>query len=77
MLLHVKDASKAPMFTKPLRRKRKAISHWGSIDHEAIIGKQARDVVVTSTGRKLRIGKPTLDEYVTLTPRLVTPVSRS
>lgn len=32
---------------------------------------------MTSKGVKLRVHLPTLEEYVTLTPRIVTPVSES
>lgn len=47
----------------------------GQISHDHIIGKQVRDLVTTSKGVKLRVHLPTLEEYVTLTPRIVTPVS--
>lgn len=62
------------MFTKPLRPGLKVQSKWGSIPHDSLIGKSARDVVASSTSREFRIHIPTLEEYVTLTPRLVTPV---
>ena len=75
ILLRVKDESKTPLFTKPLRPGKTIVSRWGSIGHEALIGRGARDVVMTSTGRELRIHIPSLHDYVKLTPRLVTPVS--
>lgn len=75
ILLRVKDESKTPLFTKPLRHGKTIVSRWGIISHEALIGRGARDVVVTSTGCELRIHIPTLHDYVKLTPRLVTPVS--
>ena len=44
------------------------------MDHKSIIGKRARDLVETSRGGKIQVNLPTLEEYVTLTPRIVTPV---
>ena len=66
--------SKTPLLTKPLRRDKIIQSHWGSIPHQAIIGKQARELVETSTGRQLLISIPTLDDYIRLSAGMVTPV---
>ena len=74
LLRFVKDETKTPVFTKPLRPGGTVIGHYGRIAHEALIGKTSRDIVVSSTGRELRVHVPTLEDYVTLTPRLVTPV---
>ena len=60
--------------TKPLKHGSVNSSHRGNIDHSVLIGKQSRDTVLTSARQELRIHLPTLEEYVTLTPRLVTPV---
>ncbi|KAI4238071.1 MAG: hypothetical protein LQ349_001363 [Xanthoria aureola] len=46
----------------------------GNVDHKHIIGKKIRDVVVSSKGKELRLHAPTLDEYIVMTPRLVTPI---
>ncbi|MCJ1477514.1 hypothetical protein MMC13_006186 [Lambiella insularis] len=62
------------LFTKSLRPGRVVQSKWGSIPHNSLIGKSARDIVASSTSREFRIHVPTLEEYVTMTPRLVTPV---
>ncbi|KAA6415328.1 MAG: hypothetical protein FRX48_00043 [Lasallia pustulata] len=74
VLLQAKNSTRAPVFTKRLRHSRKTESWWGSVDHTSIIGKRARDVVHTSRGREIRVNLPTLEEYVTLTPRIVTPI---
>ena len=74
VILQTKDGLKTPLFTKPLRCGKTVHSQMGGISHQAIIGKEARDIVKTSTGRELRVLTPTLDDYVRLTPRLVTPV---
>lgn len=63
-----------PILTKPIRKNDKTDMQFGSLEHNAIIGKSSRDVVQTSKGLGYRITAPTLDEYVTLTPRKVTPV---
>lgn len=47
----------------------------GNILHSEIIGRNTRDLVRSSGGANLRVYLPTLTEYVTLTPRMVTPVS--
>jgi len=62
------------ILTKPLQIGKRTESHRGAFCHDDIIGKRARDVVKSSAGRDARIHAPTLAEYVTLTPRLVTPV---
>lgn len=63
------------VFTKPLKAGKTMATKWGSLSHDSLIGKEARDIVTLSTGRKFRLHLPTLGEYVELTPRLVTPVS--
>ena len=47
----------------------------GHISHSEIIGRNERDIVKSNRGADLRAYLPTLAEYVTLTPRIVTPVS--
>lgn len=60
--------------TSPLDIQTRTTTRLGSIDHKHIIGKTIRDVVVSSKGKELRVHAPTLDEYIVMTPRLVTPV---
>ena len=47
----------------------------GDIAHSEIIGRDERDLVKSSRGKGLRVNLPTLAEYITMTPRIVTPVS--
>ena len=47
----------------------------GDISHSEIIGKNERDLVNSSKGKGFRVNLPTLAEYITMTPRIVTPVS--
>ena len=76
ILLKPKDETKAPVFIHRLRPGKKKTSRWGDINHDAIIGKRARDVILTSKGIDLRAVVPTLEDYVINTPRLVTPVRK-
>jgi tRNA (adenine57-N1/adenine58-N1)-methyltransferase len=57
-----------------LQASKVAHTHRGVIKHEEIIGKEPRQLVVSSKGSSSRIHEPTLAEYVRLTPRIVTPV---
>ncbi|MCJ1380382.1 hypothetical protein MMC17_003485 [Xylographa soralifera] len=74
LILRMKEDFSRELFTKPLRHGKTVQSQWGSIPHDSLIGKFARDTVASSTGRKFQVHVPTLEEYVTLTPRIVTPV---
>ena len=76
LILRLKDDASRHIFTKPLRSGRKIETRWGTFTHESLIGQATRDTVTSSTGKDFRIHIPTLEEYVLLTPRLVTPVSR-
>ena len=60
--------------TTPLNVQTRTSTRLGNIDHKNVIGKQSRDVVLSSKGKELRVHAPTLDEYVVMSPRLVTPV---
>jgi tRNA A58 N-methylase Trm61 len=73
--VRVKDESKEPVFTKPLHRGGTTVTRWGNISHEDLIGKRPRDIIPSKKGIELRVHVPTLEEYVVMTPRLVTPVS--
>jgi tRNA (adenine57-N1/adenine58-N1)-methyltransferase len=68
------DDTAAPVLTKRLRPHGKIQTTRGSIDGASVIGKTIRDVVTTNKKVEYRIHQPTLGEYVTLCPRLVTPV---
>jgi tRNA (adenine57-N1/adenine58-N1)-methyltransferase len=61
--------------SKPLNPANKINTHKGDISHADIIGKSPRDLVTSSAGHDYRIHTITLAEYVSLTRRLVTPVS--
>ncbi|MCJ1316527.1 hypothetical protein MMC15_001848 [Xylographa vitiligo] len=74
LILRMKEDLSRELFTKPLKHGKTVQSKWGSIPHDSLIGKSARDIVASSTAREFQLHIPTLDEYVTLTPRLVTPV---
>lgn len=60
--------------TAPLRVGGRTSTRLGDIDHDTIIGKQPRDVIISSNNRELRVHIPTLEEYVLMTPRSVTPI---
>jgi len=49
-------------------------SHRGSVEHDDIIGKEPRQLVISSRGASFRVHEPTLADYVRLTRRLVTPI---
>jgi tRNA (adenine57-N1/adenine58-N1)-methyltransferase len=76
LLRKKQDPSSNPILTKPLNPTTKINTSRGSITHADIIGKGVRDVVAASKGALYRIHQPSLAEYVTLSPRIVTPVSR-
>ncbi|KAJ6099724.1 hypothetical protein N7467_001259 [Penicillium canescens] len=65
---------KQPSLSKPLKKGDKLQSHRGSVDHNSILNKRVWDTVQSSKGASIRVSLPTLEEYVTLTPRLVTPI---
>ena len=71
-LLLLRDES--PLLTKPLHPTGITHTRFGDVEHDSVIGKQVRDTVTTSKKWELRVRLPTLDEYVRLTPRMVTPV---
>ena len=66
-----------PILTKCLRPAGKIETHRGTIDHSSLIGKEIRNVVYTTKGVGYRIHQPSLAEYVTFSPRMVTPVGSS
>ncbi|KAJ5454446.1 uncharacterized protein N7458_005402 [Penicillium daleae] len=64
---------KQPQLTKPLKRGDKTHLRRGHVAHDNIIGSRVWDAA-SLTGPDVRLSLPTLEEYVALTPRLVTPV---
>ena len=59
----------------PLQHGQRVDTPAGFINHNDIIGqKSARSRVTTHTGKAFEVAYPTLDEYVALAPRKVTPV---
>ena len=78
------DRSAPPILTRPLLPGRQVQSHRGVIRHDDLIGKRARDIVLTThtnrnggpgkLGTEYRLHEVKLEEYVRLSRRLVTPV---
>ncbi|KAK1149280.1 hypothetical protein N8T08_006502 [Aspergillus melleus] len=65
---------KTPILTKPLQKNHKTDLPRGYLPHESIIGQKARSRVQAHKGTDYRVTHPTFEEYVSLTPRLVTPI---
>ncbi|KAB8278943.1 S-adenosyl-L-methionine-dependent methyltransferase [Aspergillus minisclerotigenes] len=65
---------KTPSLTKPLRQGQKTDLRRGYLEHNNIIGRRVRERIQAQKGPEYRLTLPTLDEYVALTPRLVTPI---
>ena len=68
-----------PLLSKPLVPGDKLRIQYGiykdKIEVDDIIGKGVRDLVRSGKGNEYRIYEPTLAEYSSLSPRVVTPVS--
>ena len=73
VLLRYRD--KDPQLTASLARGSVTSNHLGVFKHEDILGKRAGESVRSHNGRRMQIKIPSLAEYITLTPRMVTPVS--
>ncbi|KAF0412271.1 S-adenosyl-L-methionine-dependent methyltransferase [Gigaspora margarita] len=58
----------------PLKIGNKKEIPGGILDHSNIIGKSVRDIVKTNKDKSYTIHFPTLDEYVVMIPRLMTPI---
>ncbi|CAG8346151.1 unnamed protein product [Penicillium nalgiovense] len=65
---------KQPSLSKALKPGEKLQTPRGAVEHDSIIGKRVWDTVQSRKGLNLRVSLPTLEEYVALTPRLVTPI---
>lgn len=74
LLNNSKDPSKSSFFVQKLDASKHVHGHVGKIAHQDIIGRSPRDTVTSSKNVWFRLVRPTLDDYVRLTPRLVTPV---
>ncbi|OJD36950.1 trna (adenine-n-)-methyltransferase [Diplodia corticola] len=74
VLLRDRNRPRNPgILTKPLKAGVVIVNQHGSLPHSDIIGKRIRDNLQT-TKTQYRIQEPTLDEYVRMTPRIVTPI---
>ncbi|KAL4811269.1 S-adenosyl-L-methionine-dependent methyltransferase [Aspergillus unguis] len=60
--------------TGPLQRGQKFDTPKGFLKHDDIIGRRPREQIATQKGFPYRIMLPTLDQYVAMTPRHVTPI---
>ncbi|PYH84506.1 hypothetical protein BO82DRAFT_430192 [Aspergillus uvarum CBS 121591] len=65
---------KTPLLTKPLRKGGRTDVRRGRLEHNDIIGRRVRDLIPSHKGPEYRLYLPTLEEYVAMTPRLVTPI---
>ncbi|CAK4031625.1 related to tRNA (adenine-N(1)-)-methyltransferase [Lecanosticta acicola] len=74
------NRSTPPILSRPLEQGKRIEGHRGVILHDDVIGRRVRDVVKSHTprsqrdGTEYRLHNVTLDEYVRLTKRLVTPI---
>lgn len=80
LLRQKQDRAATPILTRPLKEGRRIESHRGVIKHDDLIGRRVRDTVKSTTtrsagaGTDYRLYDVTLDDYVRLTRRLVTPI---
>lgn len=80
LLRQKQDRAAPPILSRPLKAGKRIESHKGIIQHDEIIGKRVRDLVQAKKTRSekgpvdYRIHDVTLEEYVRLTRRLVTPI---
>ncbi|OJJ82091.1 tRNA (adenine-N(1)-)-methyltransferase [Aspergillus glaucus CBS 516.65] len=65
---------KNPILSKPLRQGHRTDTRRGTLYHDTIIGRRVRDLYPAHKGPEYRLSLPNLDEYVAMTPRLVTPI---
>ncbi|RVD87742.1 uncharacterized protein DFL_001954 [Arthrobotrys flagrans] len=50
------------------------VTHKGNFSHDTLIGRQVRDIVKTHIGAEYLITFPTMEEYIVLSNRIVTPI---
>lgn len=80
LLKNCQDRSAPPILSRPLRAGQRIESHKGVVQHDDIIGKRVRQTVLAKKPRSerapvdYRIHNVTLEDYVRLTRRLVTPI---
>ncbi|CAG8932544.1 unnamed protein product [Penicillium salamii] len=70
VILHGKN----PLLSKVLKKGEKLQLANGAVEHDSIIGKRPWEKVQMRKGSPVRFSFPTLEEYVSLVPRLVTPI---
>ncbi|KAL4971286.1 S-adenosyl-L-methionine-dependent methyltransferase [Aspergillus desertorum] len=63
-----------PILTAPLRRGHKIDTPRGILDPDRIIGRGPREIVSTHKGTRFLVTLPTLEQYISMTPRHVTPI---
>ncbi|KAL4814814.1 S-adenosyl-L-methionine-dependent methyltransferase [Aspergillus spinulosporus] len=63
-----------PMLTAPLRRGHKIDTPRGILDPDRIIGRGPREIIPTHKGTRFLVTLPTLEQYISMTPRHVTPI---
>ncbi|TAQ89098.1 hypothetical protein B7494_g2597 [Chlorociboria aeruginascens] len=66
--------STSSILSKPLRPDSKIQTVRGSVATNDVIGKRPRDLVVSKKGVSYRVLQPSLAEYTSLSPRVVTPI---
>lgn len=71
LLLSVDKKRRKKLFE--LRAEHSLTAHTGVIPHESIHGKVPGYITMSTTGTKLTIQRPTLEEYVLLMKRVATP----
>ncbi|KAK6503477.1 hypothetical protein TWF481_008494 [Arthrobotrys musiformis] len=50
------------------------VTHKGNFSHDRLIGRQVRDIVKTHTGAEYLVTFPSMEEYIVLSNRIVTPI---
>ncbi|KAI9700936.1 MAG: hypothetical protein M1820_006581 [Bogoriella megaspora] len=68
------DQNAKPVLSKPLKPRGTEDTHRGILKHSDILGTRVRDVVTSSSNVGFRVYEPTLAEYTSITPRIVTPI---
>ncbi|KAL4989136.1 S-adenosyl-L-methionine-dependent methyltransferase [Aspergillus falconensis] len=63
-----------PILTAPLRRGHKIDTPRGILDPDRIIGRGPREIIPTHKGTRFLVTLPTLEQYISMTPRHVTPI---
>jgi tRNA (adenine57-N1/adenine58-N1)-methyltransferase len=75
LLRSLNGASQNSYLSQPLCPTQRIKVHHGSVRHDDIVGRRVRDTVTTNKGEPFQVLEPSLNDYVVLTKRIVTPVS--